>query len=96
MTIYTRCHLTYGSDKLVALSGVAKIMAQVLDDEYCGSLEELPNYRAYLDPQTGCITGNVTFHRLRYISGTVLVLGMSGWCHNSLQTLGTNLTYASG
>jgi hypothetical protein len=36
--IYTTCELTYPSDKLIALSGVAKIMAQVLHDEYCAGL----------------------------------------------------------
>lgn len=32
---YTRRQLIYPSDKLVALSGVANIMTQALDDEYC-------------------------------------------------------------
>jgi hypothetical protein len=36
--IYTRCELTYASDRLVALSGVAKIMCEVLNDEYCAGL----------------------------------------------------------
>jgi hypothetical protein len=35
---YTRCSLTYSSDKLVALSGVAKLMQQALGDEYCAGL----------------------------------------------------------
>jgi len=38
INIYTDCDLTYPSDKLVALSGIAKIMEQVLDDEYCAGL----------------------------------------------------------
>jgi len=36
--LYTSCNLTYTTDKLVALSGVAKLMEQALDDEYCAGL----------------------------------------------------------
>ncbi|KAH7119527.1 heterokaryon incompatibility protein-domain-containing protein [Dendryphion nanum] len=36
--MYTKCDLTYTTDKLVALSGVAKLMEQALDDEYCAGL----------------------------------------------------------
>jgi hypothetical protein len=35
---YTACKLTYTSDKLVALSGVAKLMEQALDDQYCAGM----------------------------------------------------------
>ncbi|KAE8396135.1 heterokaryon incompatibility protein-domain-containing protein [Aspergillus alliaceus] len=35
---YTSCNLTYSKDKLVALSGIAKIMQQRLEDEYCAGL----------------------------------------------------------
>jgi hypothetical protein len=35
---YTACKLTYTSDKLVALSGVAKLMEQAIDDQYCAGL----------------------------------------------------------
>jgi hypothetical protein len=38
VSVYSLCELTYASDKLIALSGVAKIMAQVLEDEYCAGL----------------------------------------------------------
>ncbi|KAL8373083.1 hypothetical protein RB599_000342 [Gaeumannomyces hyphopodioides] len=43
--IFSRCRLTFPSDKLVALSAVAKHMSVLLQDEYCaglwrGSLEE--------------------------------------------------------
>ncbi|KAF2247298.1 HET-domain-containing protein [Trematosphaeria pertusa] len=36
--MYTKCNLTYTTDKLVALSGIAKLMEQALDDEYCAGL----------------------------------------------------------
>jgi hypothetical protein len=35
---YTKCSLTFSSDKLVALSGVAKAMQIALQDEYCAGL----------------------------------------------------------
>jgi hypothetical protein len=35
---YTNCDLTYTTDKLIALSGVVKLMEQALDDEYCAGL----------------------------------------------------------
>jgi hypothetical protein len=35
---YTRCDLTVGSDKLVALSGVAQMMRRMLKDEYLAGL----------------------------------------------------------
>jgi hypothetical protein len=35
---YTRCSLTYPSDRLVALSGVVKLMENALQDEYCAGL----------------------------------------------------------
>ena len=35
---YSACELTYTSDKLVALSGVAKLMERALDDQYCAGL----------------------------------------------------------
>ncbi|KAF2792568.1 hypothetical protein K505DRAFT_221470, partial [Melanomma pulvis-pyrius CBS 109.77] len=38
VAMYSKCELTYGTDKLVALSGVAKLMEQALDDEYCAGL----------------------------------------------------------
>jgi hypothetical protein len=38
VSVYSVCELTYPSDKLIAISGVAKIMAQVLEDEYCAGL----------------------------------------------------------
>jgi hypothetical protein len=36
--IYTKCNLTFPSDKLVALSGVAKSMKQAFNDGYCAGL----------------------------------------------------------
>ncbi|EDU47621.1 tol protein [Pyrenophora tritici-repentis Pt-1C-BFP] len=38
VAMYTGCNLTYTSDKLVALSGIAKIMERLFDDEYCAGL----------------------------------------------------------
>jgi hypothetical protein len=38
LSTYTRCSLTCPSDKLVALSGVVKLMENVLQDEYCAGL----------------------------------------------------------
>ncbi|KIM95138.1 hypothetical protein OIDMADRAFT_184232 [Oidiodendron maius Zn] len=38
--IYTACNLTYTTDKLVALSGIARIMEPALDDKYCAGLWE--------------------------------------------------------
>lgn len=35
---YTRCNLTYTSDKLVALAGLTKVMQQALNDQYCAGL----------------------------------------------------------
>ena len=35
---YTACKLTYTSDKLIALSGVAKLMEKALDDQYCAGM----------------------------------------------------------
>jgi hypothetical protein len=35
---YSLCNLTYPSDKLIALSGVAKHMEQLLDIEYCAGI----------------------------------------------------------
>jgi len=35
---YSQCNLTFGSDKLIALSGIAKHMEQLLDIEYCAGL----------------------------------------------------------
>ena len=36
--LYSTRRLTYTSDKLVALSGIAKLMEQALDDQYCAGL----------------------------------------------------------
>jgi hypothetical protein len=36
--IYTASKLTYTSDKLVALSGIVKLMERALDDQYCAGL----------------------------------------------------------
>ena len=36
--LYSTKRLTYTSDKLVALSGIAKLMEQALDDQYCAGL----------------------------------------------------------
>ena len=36
--LYSTKRLTYTSDKLVALSGIAKLMEQTLDDQYCAGL----------------------------------------------------------
>ena len=36
--MYTKCDLTFTTDKLVALSGVAKLMEQGLDDTYCAGI----------------------------------------------------------
>lgn len=36
--LYTTKRLTYTSDKLVALAGIAKLMEQALDDQYCAGL----------------------------------------------------------
>jgi hypothetical protein len=35
---YTESNLTYTTDKLVALSGIAKLMERALDDKYCAGL----------------------------------------------------------
>lgn len=36
--VYTTAELTYGTDKLMALSGVSKIVGRSLGDEYCAGL----------------------------------------------------------
>jgi hypothetical protein len=38
--IYTKCNLTFPTDKLVALSGIARIIEPALDDKYCAGLWE--------------------------------------------------------
>lgn len=38
VTAYTRCHLTYGTDKLIALSGVVKQFQDLLQDEYLAGI----------------------------------------------------------
>ncbi len=35
---YSKCNLICINDKLIALSGVAKLMEQALDDKYCAGL----------------------------------------------------------
>jgi hypothetical protein len=35
---YTRCNLTYTSDKLAALAGLAKVMHQAFNDQYCAGM----------------------------------------------------------
>ncbi|KAF8850026.1 HET-domain-containing protein [Acephala macrosclerotiorum] len=50
---YTACNLTYASDKLVALSGVAKLMELALDDQYCAGL-----WRKKLATQLAWVSGS--------------------------------------
>lgn len=35
---YTSCNLTYTSDRLAALAGLAKVMQQVFNDQYCAGM----------------------------------------------------------
>ncbi|KAK8123182.1 hypothetical protein PG984_011852 [Apiospora sp. TS-2023a] len=49
---YTACSLTFSSDKLVALSGIAKAVRSILDDEYIAGM-----WRRYLERELLWISG---------------------------------------
>ncbi|KAF1946764.1 hypothetical protein EJ02DRAFT_335075 [Clathrospora elynae] len=64
--MYTTCNLMYASDKLVALSGIAKLMEQTLRDKYCAGF-----WKSRLTTELGwSVIGSTPFSRRVKINST--------------------------